>query len=65
MAAAELQERTERDVVEAWRFEELMRAGYPEPAAAAIAQRFDIDLHWAASLLRQGCPPEIAVAILI
>jgi hypothetical protein len=65
MAAAELQERTEQDRVEAWRLEELLRAGYPEDAATALAPRFDVDLHRAASLLRQGCPPEIAVAILI
>jgi hypothetical protein len=65
MAAAELQDRTEQDVVEAWRLEELLRAGYPRQAAEAIAVRSDVDLHRAVSLLKQGCPPEIAVAILI
>jgi hypothetical protein len=65
VAAVELQERTERDVVQAWRHEELLRAGYPKDAAAALAVRFDVDLHSAVSLLKQGCPPEIALAILI
>jgi hypothetical protein len=65
MAAAEVQDRTEMDRVEAWRLEELLRAGYPDSAASALAPRFDVDLHTAVSLLQQGCPPEIAVAILI
>jgi hypothetical protein len=64
MAGAELQERTEQDVVEAWRLEELIRAGYPDDAAAVLALRSDVDLHSAVRLLRQGCPPEVAVAIL-
>ena len=65
MTAAEVQDRTELDLVEAWRHEELLRAGYPKEAAAVLAVRFDVDLHHAVSLLKQGCPPEIAVAILI
>jgi hypothetical protein len=65
MAAAEVQDRTEQDRVEAWRLEELLRAGYPEDAALALAPRFDVDLHSAVSLLEQGCPPGVAVAILI
>ena len=65
MTAAEVQDRTEQSVVEAWRLEELLRAGYPEIAATALAARSDVDLHSAVSLLQRGCPPEIAVAILI
>ena len=65
MAAAELQDRTEQDLVEAWRLEELLRAGYSKQAAEALAVRSDVDLHHAVSLVKQGCPPEIAVAILI
>jgi len=65
MAVVEVQERTERDLVEAWRLEELLRAGYPEQAACALAARFDIDLHGAVSLVGRGCPPEVAVAILV
>ena len=65
MTAAEVQDRTEQSVVEAWRLEELLRAGYPESAATALAARSDVDLHSAVSLLQRGCPPEIAVAILI
>jgi hypothetical protein len=65
MSAAELQDRTEQDLVEAWRLEELLRAGYPKQSAEALALRSDVDLHFAVSLVKQGCPPEIAVAILI
>lgn len=65
MTAAEVQDRTELDRVQAWRLEELLRAGYPKEAAAALAVRFDVDLHSAVSLVKQGCPPEIALAILI
>jgi NAD(P)-dependent dehydrogenase (short-subunit alcohol dehydrogenase family) len=32
--------------------------------AAQIAARGDVDLHKAVDLLRQGCPPEIALRIL-
>ena len=52
-------------MVQEWRHEELLRAGYPKEAAAALSVRFDVDLHSAVSLLKQGCPPEIALAILI
>jgi hypothetical protein len=65
MSAAELQDRTEQDLVEAWRLEELLRAGYSKQSAEALALRSDVDLHFAVSLVKQGCPPEIAVAILI
>ncbi len=65
MTAAEVQDRTEQERVEAWRREELLRAGYPKEAAKVIAPRFDVDLHAATSLLEQGCPPEVAVAILL
>ncbi len=51
--------------VEAWRAEELERAGYSREAAAEIAARHDVDLHRAVDLLRQGCPHDVALAILL
>jgi hypothetical protein len=65
MAAAEVQDRRELDRVESWRREELERAGYPREAAERLAARHDVDLHVAVDLLRQGCPLEVALNILL
>jgi hypothetical protein len=56
---------TEVERIEAWRTEELRRAGYDRRAANAVATRHDVDLHFAVDLLRRGCPPEIALQILL
>ena len=55
----------ERDRIEAWRREELERAGYPSDAATKIAARDDIDLRRAVSLLEHGCSVELALRILL
>ncbi len=66
MAAAELTQISEGERVQEWRGEELERAGYPRDLAAELAERFDVDLHHAVSLVReQGCPPDIAASILL
>ena len=67
MAAVETEtvEETETDRVERWRADELERAGYDSRAAATLAMRHDVDLHRAADLLRNGCPPELALQILL
>lgn len=67
MAAAELtQQITEGERVQAWRQDELERAGYPPELARELAGRFDIDLHTAVALVReQGCAPDIAARILL
>ena len=49
----------------AWRLEELERAGYSRLDARKIAERNDIDLHLAVSLVRGGCSVETALAILL
>ena len=56
---------TELERVEHWRAEELIRAGYTPTDAVALAARHDIDLHRAGDLLKQGCPPELALQILL
>ena len=48
-----------------WRYEELVRAGYPEPEALQLAGHVAIDLHRAIELLRSGCPPTTAIRILV
>jgi hypothetical protein len=67
MAAAELHllPQNERERVEHWRAEELVRAGYHRVDALALAGRHDIDLHLAVELVDRGCPHELAIDILI
>jgi hypothetical protein len=67
MTAAEADTRvgTEIERIEAWRAEELERAGYDAKGAADLAARHDIDLHLAADLVRSGCAPELALQILL
>ena len=48
-----------------WRLERLRQCGYPAREAAALAERRDVDLHGAVDLLRQGCPVELALRILL
>ncbi len=56
---------TEQELVERWRSEELQRVGYPAELAEALAARGDVDLHRAVDLVRDGCAPELAAAILL
>ncbi|MER3411548.1 MAG: hypothetical protein C4305_04000 [Thermoleophilia bacterium] len=50
--------------VEGWRFEVLLRAGYPAALADEVA-RSRADLHLAADLVLQGCDSELAARILL
>jgi len=63
--AVELESRevAEIDEVRRWRFDELLRAGYDEDDATELAFYLNIDLHYATSLVRRGCPSSIAVRI--
>jgi hypothetical protein len=66
MPAAKVQpQETEQQRIERWRVEMLERAGYGADEAAQIAGRHDVDLHHAMGLLEQGCPPDIALRILL
>jgi hypothetical protein len=56
---------TELEQIELWRTEELERAGYGQRAAVRIATRHDIDLHFAIQLVERGCPPDLALKILL
>ncbi len=55
----------EHERIAAWRREELERAGYPPEAAADLAGRYEVDLRHAISLLERGCPPDLALEILL
>jgi hypothetical protein len=48
-----------------WRLEELERAGYDRAAAWDVAERTEIDLHLAVGIRRAGCPPDMALRILL
>ena len=65
MTAAEVRERTEIERIESWRLEELERAGYPTAVATELAGRHYVDLHRAIELVQRGCPPELALQILL
>jgi hypothetical protein len=67
MTAAEagLRDDTEAERIERWRLQELQRAGYDRRAAAQLASRSYVDLHRAIDLLAKGCPPDLALEILL
>ena len=56
---------TENERVERWRVGELERAGYGPEQAFELAMCHEVDLHLAIDLVRQGCPPDLALKILI
>ena len=56
---------SELDRIVRWRSEELERAGYSPDGAASLAARLKVDLHEAIDLVKDGCPPDIAVKILL
>jgi hypothetical protein len=65
-AATEIQiQETERERVEKWRAEALERVGYDSTSAALLATQHDVDLHLAIELVERGCPPEVAIRILL
>lgn len=68
MATAELTfspREAEAERVRGWRLEELLRAGYNHRAALELAERMDVDLHVAASMVRSGCSVSTALRILL
>jgi hypothetical protein len=61
----ELELDAEAELVRSWRIEALERAGYSAGDARDLAELGHVDLHQATSLLRGGCPPELALRILL
>jgi len=54
----------EANGVVAWRHTQLVRSGFPEEAAAGVAEDDRYDLHRLIELVERGCPPELALRIL-
>ena len=48
-----------------WRFSQLTKSGYRTEDAIALATHTDVDLHDAAELVARGCPPALALRILL
>jgi hypothetical protein len=66
MSTTELQiVETEAERVERWRVEALEKVGYDLESARQLAARNDIDLHQAVELVEAGCPPGVALRILL
>ena len=65
MSTIDVSDRSELEQVERWRATELERAGYSAEGAARLASRHDVDLHRAVQLVENGCPPELALKILL
>jgi hypothetical protein len=65
LTAAETVARDEFELILNWRMEALERAGYAREDAFVIAACHDIDLHKAVDLVGKGCPPGLALRILL
>jgi hypothetical protein len=66
MTTAELRKtRVSDEEVVAWRVEQLQRAGSDQSSALILARRSHVDLHEAVDLLERGCPPKLALEILL
>jgi len=66
MTTAELRKtRFSDEEVVAWRLEQLIRAGCDPSGALILAKRSSVDLHGAVELLERGCPPRVALEILL
>ena len=50
--------------VNAWRIDQLVRAGYPPIQAVILALDSEVDLELTRRLIRQGCSPSLALRIL-
>lgn len=55
----------EFEKVVGWRTESLVEHGYPVRYAERIAWHLGVDLREAERLLDEGCPPKVAVEILL
>jgi hypothetical protein len=67
MTVAEFDALAEQQAAEImeWRFSQLARSGFAAEDAIRLATRLDVDLHQAADLVARGCPPRLAMRILL
>ena len=62
-SAHEIIDRDELRLVHDWRAGQLTRLGIPGSVAEAVADR--VDWHQIAALIRRGCPPRLALRIVL
>ena len=55
----------EQTAVLEWRFSQLAKSGYGIDDAVVLATHTDVDLHLASDLVARGCPPALALRILL
>ena len=67
MTVAELiaEDEGEQMAVLEWRFSQLAKSGYGIDDAIVLATHTDVDLHLASDLVARGCPPALALRILL
>ena len=67
MTVAEFETLAEEEAAEVmeWRFSQLTRSGFSTLDAIRLATRVDVDLHQAVDLVARGCPPSLAMHILL
>jgi len=56
---------TDEELIFAWRFEQLQRAGFDSELALDLAVCAGVDLHDATELVERGCAPTLAAQILL
>lgn len=59
-----LRARQDLDDAVAWRYQNLLAAGFAPALAAAVATEPGYDLHAVLQLIDRGCPPDLAARIL-
>ena len=55
----------EQERILLWRAEILERAGYDSALAGVLSAVPSVDLHLATDLVERGCPPRVALRILL
>ena len=63
--AAECVLTDENERILLWRAEVLERAGYDSTLAGVLSAVPSVDLHFAADLVKRGCPARVALRILL
>lgn len=59
-----LRARQSVDEAIAWRYQNLLRAGFDADLATSTAENLRHDLHALLQLIDRGCPPQLAIRIL-
>lgn len=64
-AQFEMLETPEAEAILRWRFESLVNTGFDAGSALILASHLEVDVREAGLLLERGCPPDVAVQIVL